>query len=107
MLVETIGKHVFHKKVYLIYGIELLDIASIFVLSDLGVISVSCLPDIKVLYHIIQCSLLPSIFDVPIEFSTCSFLDLFFVLKTVGVCSILSELALMPIEVLPAGSTSR
>ena len=80
---------------------ELLDVFAELVLGNPGEISVSGLPDIKVFVHVIELSLLPSVLNVPIQLSICSFLNFFLVFEAVCVISVLPVSALMPFEVSP------
>ena len=106
MFIKPLREHVVHKKVYLIYRVKLLYIASILILTNLCVVSKPSFPNVKILDNIIKGPLLPSILNIPIEFAIGSLLDLLLVLETVGVCAIFAKLTCVPSEVFPRGATT-
>lgn len=102
VLVESISEHVVHEIVNFVNRVELLDILPIFVLRNPSKVSVPGFSDIKVFVDIVKLSLLPPVLNVPIHLPTCSILDVFLVLKTVCVSTVLAIPSLVPFEVSPS-----
>ena len=79
---------------------EILYTSSIGLLSDLGHVTPSALLDVFVQQHIVKCSLLPPIFDAPVQLEVGSFLLLLLVFDMIGIGFISAELSLSSKEVL-------
>jgi len=86
--------------------VELSNALCIVVLLDLRQIAVLGLAYIFILDHFIELTLLPSVFDAPIELVGGALFFLFLILGSVAVFSVLAELSLRLFVISP-GSSSR